>query len=555
MDKKTKTKADIPEDVKTFFETKGIDITKKPYYHFITKNGITRLTQSTGTIAELFETHTGKEQNKRFLTNCYAYINTGTTTQKQIQIKGKYKDEARKDFSYSYPVTKDVEERKDTYRTSYNAFYFDFDLHDATGNHYQGAELEDQKENLLSDILCNIPQEIRPTIVETRNGYQIYFDLAPQDRNINGVIWKRMEFLLYQFMRESVNPCVDAAAIDGARILRIPCTYHRKADSDEYYITVKYQSRQYTLDELWQNIPFVELDKRYPVSRPKQRKQKANAKNATTTNNAINAIKNLDVDYFEHIQKLNTRLSVYDAARYIKSQNMIDLLELDVQESQAFSSIIRKDSKPSCNISLCKDEKYDYPVYLYFDRGRNNATYNAIGIVQQIAKCTNYEAYNFLCKVYGIESYSNAMSIRERIDLYMSIFDAMANEYKYIGKARETYKAILSIWEREQEKNNTIPPHKHRLMIGGEYIAQMTGQSRINVTKHILALIHADFLTKEENPLEQNNGKKKVNVVTVNNITQNKSKIKKQLQILQDGLVNVWQNITAGNLIVLTKFN
>lgn len=532
----------MKKDIKAFWDMLGIDITQKHYYHFWTKNGITYFVQSSGTIADLYAYNTDKKQEWR-LDNCWFYINSGYT----YTIKETREGTRNDGTTYHYPYKKEIEDRTEKGRLYYRAFYCDFDLTDAQGKHYQGNTLRTKKAALLRDIKEKMP--LKPTIVETRNGYHVYLILADNDRFISNRIWDATEKLLIDYMRLYVNQSVDNAVSDGARVLRIPCTYHKKDDSTRTQIKIKQiQNTKYTWAEIFIAFDLASLD-----AQQQAKKQQAKRTHThTATNNATSAIKALDADYYDFAPV--GKMDYGKARQYILSQELAEFLEIATTDA-AFSSPLRKDAHPSASVYCMIDNNTKSPVSLLYDHAEKQA-YNIFDVVQTLSGCDNKTAWRFLCSVYGIsvkgnQAQAQAQNVDDDIKAHIKAYKAIckARGCEYLKDALPTYKAILKIWKEQTTQQPHIQPYDLFLLVGRTYIKKISKESEKTISRHINALYKLNIIRYTNNE-QHNENKKRVNMCKIANLKdadkQTYIRWAKELHDKCNGAV--WHNATKKDL-------
>lgn len=322
----------IDKQTKDFFDMLHIDIETKHFYCFHTipnTGGKKCFGQSSKFIKDVFTSN-------RFKYNIYFYVNSGKEYDKSYKFT--ITSKAGKTFSKS--ISKEIESRKIIDNVAFNAFYFDFDLHDNNGKHFAGQELISRKDNLYNLLITRLP--LSPSaIVESGNGYHVYYALQENDRYISAQVWKNTETQLINYIYCNISTDIDFAVSDTARVLRIPNTYHHKDDSAiDTKITIKHMSGlRYSLQDLHQNFLVVML----PPSRASNPKN-PKAKQYTKKSVILTAIKNLDYSYFKtHIQAINTNMSIAEKVSYIQAYDMIYFLQLPVNQRDTFSDITYTD--------------------------------------------------------------------------------------------------------------------------------------------------------------------------------------------------------------------
>lgn len=476
----------MDKKVKEFFELLNIDVTKKHYYHYYTipKTSVKLFVQSGKTIKDIFEKYEGNTKLRWRMKNNWFYVNEGICEYKYTTRELKNK----KGKKYNQQFRKEIENRKTEKRTAYNAFYFDFDLHGNDGKHFQGEQLTELKTILYKMIVERVP--LNPSaIVETGNGYHVYYAIAEENRHMKEIEWKNTETQMLNYMYCNVSTDIDFAVSDSSRVLRIPDTYHCKDDSSTVtkINIVHLNKKRYTLNELKREFFVTDV-----MLKSKMLKRK-NVNHTVTQNqtSVITAIANLDRAFFsKYINKINiSNMTVEQKADYIKSYDMIYFLQLNVNQREVFSSILRTDSNPSAAIDNVCSYINNKSVYLYHDFSLDN-TYDLIHVVCEIAKCTAKESFQFLCDIFFKHNIIHTdidAFIRNNIDCIATLSEI--KDYKFLKKVLITYKQLMLMLKERTELTN-VPYMQYDLFVASDYIAQQTNSNRTTVRTHLLLLEH-----------------------------------------------------------------
>ena len=92
---------------------------------------------------------------------------------------------------------------------------------------------------------------IHTRIIESRNGFHLYFALVDKDRSISENTWRHIELSILDWLFYNISYHVDYSVKDPARILRVPFSNHKKSDSDLFQVTINtLNHKPYTIDEL-----------------------------------------------------------------------------------------------------------------------------------------------------------------------------------------------------------------------------------------------------------------------------------------------------------------
>lgn len=514
------------EQVKKFFELLNIDINQKPFYHFYTMQNTKKqcFTQASKNISYIFTNYLTNNKQKWRAKNCYFYINEG-------EIKAEKKEYVTKNGKV-FSKVKRVENRTSSARKYFNAFYFDFDLKDKNNNHFTN-NLTEQKEMLYNTIISKMPIQAT-AIVETRNGFHVYFALNNENRKMEEIEWKNTELQILHYMYNNVSNYVDFEVSDASRVLRIPDTFHSKNDSiGNFEIKIKQLNNiKYSLADLKKEFYVTSIEKKQ-----KRAKKCKHSNNVSTNNSVINAIKNLDYEYFnDTIPKIE--LNQENAAEYIKKYDMIDFLDLNVNLNETFKSILREDNNPSCAIHYYKN------VYLYKDFATNK-DYDLIHVVVKLAQCTNKQAFKFLCKVFFKSQAICSTDINKNINTFINtnvqLLKTLAEnkEFKFLAKTIDTYVQIHAMLKERVELTD-VAYTNYKLQCSSEYIANKLNVTRTNVTRYIRILAFCGFLI-EVQAFKQKKGMRSVKTYKVANLELRLDNVIKQLNNLHSNYSNVFK--------------
>ena len=146
-----------------------------------------------------------------------------------------------------------IEGKKKADIISYNAFYLDFDLKNNQSQHYKGIELTRHKALLLQQIrkLPLMPDYI----IESRNGFHVYYIIQKGDRTMSAENWHWIERGIYNYVNKII-PCVDPAVKKSNQLLRVPYSIHKKNDSESHRVKIIYiRNKNMKLNILANNLP------------------------------------------------------------------------------------------------------------------------------------------------------------------------------------------------------------------------------------------------------------------------------------------------------------
>lgn len=492
--------------VKDFFSLLHINISTKYFYSFLTHKNKKFLAESNKPIDYIYTNYLNSNRNKWRANNVYFYINEGS-------ILLHY-------YDFSNLGYKKRESRKSKDRLYYNAFYFDFDIQNEKGEHLVDEDLAKEKSILLPKL-----KSLYPTaIIESRNGFHLYFVLADKDRSISENQWRHTELSILDWLFYNVSYHVDYSVKDPARILRVPFSNHKKDDSDLFQVTIDtLNHKQYTVEE---------LSKKFNISNQTQQQQIVDTQTHRTQQTAataislsddevITAIRNLDVKFFDYIPRIPNRFTnTQQVASYLKSYDLFHFLQIDKTEKEMFHSIIREDKNPSAFIDMVNKDNHN--IYLYTDLGVNKFSKDIIGFIEYISETNRQQAFKFLCNVF----FSNNQIINKHqkpIDVFIQdniqILKTLASnkQFKFLSKVIPTYICISNMLKQQTTKKN-IPYKDFRLQVARDYISKTYSIPKTKVTRCLRILFHLGII----NDVQAYNiqiGKKSIKTCTFNDLT------------------------------------
>ena len=380
-------------------------------------------------------------------------------------------------------------DRKQNRVQRFNAFYTDIDLKNDQGEHLNNSELTKEKQETYTKLLgLNCPPS---AIVESRNGFHVYWIIAKTDRqDCIPMRWRRLEQCIYSYVYNNISSGADSKATDATRVLRLPNSYHVKADSSNpFLVRVKYLSRPYTLMELESFFPAVVQDTQQ-VKPTKQDKPQEIRAVEPATSDIYTAINELDSEFFNYIQPINAEMGWQEAEEMLKSQDIRDFLGINVRLKESFSSVLRTDKNPSCTIYRNNEQ------YLYCDFGLGY-TADIIRLVSTVAGVKYSKAVKWLCGVYGIQlldSYKNGKTdIEPLINTNIQTLEATAKEAEkqnifFVGSVIPLYRTIMDIWKKQVTEKGFQNPSDCNIQLSSRYLEDLTGKDRKTIRRQLLIL-------------------------------------------------------------------
>lgn len=494
-----------------FYDLLGIDLDNRRFYHHFVNKQKKTFGNANVTLWEAYN-------KERIKTNVWFCVNEPRI----VTEKNRTKRVSGKTITFKPRVTED---RRAEQIQRFNAFYVDIDFRNENNEHLDDFAVFRQKRG-LDKALLNLP--LKPSaIVDTRNGYHIYYALHDEDKDIDLNEWQATERAVYRYIRDHITPYADAAATDAPRVLRMPCTLHKKEDSAPYFVTVKSLGRRYGLDEIRAAFPETTIRDTSPTECYKP---------VIPTSDVTRAIERLDASFFGYLPKYNDLiLSAQDTRTRLKQFDLRAFLRLDVRTGEAFCSVLRVDHHPSCTI-LERDNNY-----IYYDHATKQCL-DIIGIIQELAGVGYRGALDFLAECYGITIDKNpGIAIEEAAEKNIGAFSRAAIDEStgYAVILIETYEAIIKLWKERAAQTGLADIYAVNLQLGAQHLANITGTSRATVVNRLRVLERTGIISKVEST-----DKKRTNTYHIRDISDKTRELTQELSYLNricGG--NVYRNI------------
>lgn len=326
-----------------------------------------------------------------------------------------------KDYSLWHPILKQYNDNgdgiffvvnkgghKDEKITEIKAHFIDLDLR------------TDNKPKVLDEIKSF---KLPPTaIVETFNGYHVYWKI---EKGILG---------LFSTIQKELNKLIkysDSTICNLSRVLRVPNFYHHKTDKPFLIKEVEINKENtYTQKEFMEGIG---LDYTKEI------------KKMNETEEILLMIE--ENNLFNNTIKIEGYEELLD---FLKRQNLIKFLSLNVSEKESFKCLFHQDKTPSAYIYINRKGYYKYRCFsANCDVSEMNI--DIIDIVQRLFNKSFNETIKYLCDLYNID-FSISEFQREQQDKYdlntrfinreglIKLRNNMPSVYTYI----KPYKIILN---------------------------------------------------------------------------------------------------------------
>lgn len=274
----------------------------------------------------------------------------------------------------------------------YRNWFVDIDAgEDEYGKYFSDEEVLMRKQYMRETVLKSLPT---PTlIVETRNGYQIYWSCI---KGVSADDWNRLELKLHDTISVA-----DPVVKDASRVLRMPNTTWVKPGKNCAPFKVKPilgNPVQYSVED-FEAILNTHAEKiaescrtythKYPIINPKK-----SSKNISTHNNKIAPIRIVN-------NTLGVKEAIYDSSRAREIARSIDIAKwLCIDKTTSFSCILpdHEDQHPSATI-YHNDDHDRYLCHCCND-GRG---LDSIDLAIKLYGFSYHEAVEYLCKLQGFD--------------------------------------------------------------------------------------------------------------------------------------------------------
>ena len=500
-----------------------------------------------GTLADVF-----KRTKKELLENLFIQINGGKKYWKERKRKC-----ATKDGNTTW--NERVEGRKKADIIQYNAFMLDFDLKDEGNKHYKGEHLIQEKERLLKEIQAKLPLE-SDYIVESRNGFHVYYLINPSERKMSSTEWHRIEIGIFDYVKANISENVDHAVKKSNQIMRLPYSYHKKSeDTDEgYQVKIIHERKRedkefYFENDLYESAmfayPTTKIIKYFKVDtgtlRDSSEKEKGHTSNTVRQSKVSKSHEKLKSDdmikdkyavtkaitegnlsYFEYIRAETPKspMTREEVREYIKSIDLRKTLGFENQSlDTAFSSLFYEDKHPSDAFIKNKNG-----ATIYYCRRENQWYYDIFDVAHHLLnfkkglteKETWSKTFEFVYKMFGIHFVQRkkeniAEFKRARMDNIMLLSRVViySKRTKYLGGfVKRLYEELMELWKEHSEKYN-LPWRKVHMTLSTDYLAERLGKKKRDstISKGLLILETIGLIKKHDGKYCKNNNLKAAN--------------------------------------------
>jgi hypothetical protein len=294
-------------------------------------------------------------------------------------------------------------ERKKENVIEYRNLYLDIDTgRDNDGNYYDLAEVQKRKES-MQELICALPC---PTaVIDTRNGYHIYYALEKNDYS-NGEKWEQVEKKLV----DEIVTIADRKAKDSVRLMRLPNSIHHKDGLEAYTTSILSATEvRYSLDTMESILDntageikasCAQYIEKYPSNEKTNKNRSAKKVNVNyDMSDRISDIANLTTTTFP-ILKESVSMSNNDEAKvYYQHQSLDEFLQIDNPSSfDCIFHVTEHGDGKSATIYAPDDDcdKYRYVCHCI------DTYYDIIDCVMQLASVDYRTACMYLSRVYNV---------------------------------------------------------------------------------------------------------------------------------------------------------
>ena len=382
----------------------------------------------------------------------------------------------------------------------FNSYYVDVDFK-LDDKHLDDEALQEKKDKLYQRLMqLSLPPS---AVIDSRNGFHIYYIIDKQNRmNLNYDSWELQENAIYDYFVKNVSrEYTDKNAKRSSQLLRLPDTIHHKTDSKPYIVSVKYLSRTYTPQEISDMFPIFDWMDETDLLQTKQPPKRASISynNINNNNIVLSKIVNLNIDYFDYVDKYDIQLGWNETVEYIQQYDLRKILQVDVRLNENFSSIFREDKHPSCVIF-----KNDEGKFYYYDFATEEC-YSLIGLYVQYANIEFTRAVKVLAKILGItikNTFDNEkIEIQPMIDENIRVLEQAGDnkETKYLTRLVPLYVEIMKVWKREVSEKGFNNPADCNLQLASRYLVdKIKSKDGKTVRKYLNVLTALNILKKIE---------------------------------------------------------
>ncbi len=356
-----------------------------------------------------------------------------------------------------------------------NAVFIDLDCgKDANKNYHSLTKVESYKKEQLSKIN---QFEYKPsTIVETRNGYHVYW-ITNTTVEIDKFKTYQNELIKYFDSDVRVNTI--------ERIMRVPNYYWNKDIHNKFKIKlIELNNNQYDINELINkvtqlnetNTNQVELsvDKSKLEKGVKDRISIKNSYLPLTLNPqtkrrdlCIPLIEEGEIEALQSVLKSEYKLMENEGEFYDYMTQEIDLAEvLGVPMGRSFKCVFHNDSSPSASIFISNRNQYFYKCHSASCGFRGNI----IRCVERLRGCNRAQAINFIKAIYKLDIKDTEWQKEQRSLLQANKRMIMSGEfeetYPEIHKVVKKYLGVINVLhdiaiehvydERFSDDNNNV---------------------------------------------------------------------------------------------------
>ena len=316
-----------------------------------------------------------------------------------------------KDMYYLVNVAEDCFTKKPSNNdiTEYRSWFIDIDSgRDETGRYFDDDEVKARKQYMCETVLKALDQTTPTLIVETRNGYHVYWACG---MNISAEEWNRIELKLI-----NVVSIADMSVKDASRVMRYPNTMWIKKDEGfspfevkaikgnpirhgvedfEAIINIYVGAITSSCNRYLEKYPSTG----YKKAQKSSRKTVSFRDKSNTCSKLTGIITNIKALSTSSTPTLRKKITDKNEARHIaRTINMSSWLHIDNPTS--FCCILPEHDDKHPSASIYRNNDHDR----YFCHCCNDGKgFDAIDFVRYITGCSYQDAVEYLCRIQGYE--------------------------------------------------------------------------------------------------------------------------------------------------------
>jgi len=379
-------------------------------------------------IEDLFKDNIQSEEEKQDIFNEYILKGQPAKTyqpeiyfdKKENKIKTKYSAHPMTLDNDTYFIVNRIlnyesNESKKTYKPkkteikAFNSWFIDIDAGKDEEEKYFSLEEVARRKTEMMKVINLLPAT---AIVDTRNGYHVYFACSKLDSKEDEPTWQKLQMRLHDIIMIADN----SSRTDCSRIMRLPGSTWCKKDKglEPYSVTIlQAAARDYTADDFAKMLDTCQdkvqaAAKSYVNIYPNALARVSNNKVVSAAakgdqTERIQSIINLSTETFE---RSSSSTYVDNINEYLHQINLAEFLQ--IENPTSFVCVLHDDHSPSATIYT---NETGYRYYCGSSACVGNGAgkgLDIIDVVMTLSDCTYVQAVNYLSTVYSIKQQATA---------------------------------------------------------------------------------------------------------------------------------------------------